>query len=183
MLSSDRFETYKRLATGNNVRALGLYKDNIYLSNEFYTIIHILEVCLRNKIDKHLGLKYGQKWYRNSALPLTEIQKNILLSLNEEENPGQLIASLSFGFWTSFFGRFHEELWRHELRFIFAHTPLNRKKISEYLKEIRTLRNRIAHHECILKKDCVKIRNISFELIGWLSPIALKWLQDDLLIK
>ncbi len=181
ILSSDRFETYTLLAAGNKTKALSLYKENIFLSHKFYTILHVLEVCLRNKIDNQLRLKYGLTWYDNPALSITEKQKDILSSLNKEGTHGQRIASLSFGFWTSFFGRFHEELWRHELRFIFDKPTLNRKIIAEHLKAIRNLRNRIAHHECILKMDTTHLKNASLELINWLSGTALEWVQGDLL--
>ena len=80
ILSSDRFETYTLLAAGNKTKALSLYKENIFLSHKFYTILHVLEVCLRNKIDNQLRLKYGLTWYDNPALSITEKQKDILSS-------------------------------------------------------------------------------------------------------
>ena len=61
ILSSDRLETYISLAHGNHHQALEIYKSNILKSHRFYTILHILEICLRNKIDEHLCAKYGEK--------------------------------------------------------------------------------------------------------------------------
>lgn len=159
-----------------------LYKQNMMVSHEFYVIIHVLEVCLRNKIDNHLAHKFGKQWYANKNLTLTLSQNEMLRKTEHPDRHGKLIASLSFGFWTSFFDRIHEELWRHDLRYIFKSPSLNRKTVASYLKEIRTLRNRIAHHECILKNDTNYLKTISFELIDWLSNTALDWLQNDLLI-
>ena len=98
------------------------------------------------------------------------------------EKTGQLIASLSFGFWTAFFGKSFEQLWRQELRFIFkTNDPLKRGYIASNLKSIRILRNRIAHHECILKMDLDNLEKSAYELINWLSPTALEWLVSYLL--
>lgn len=181
-LSSDRFETYVSLAKGDKRRALKLYKKNILLSYRFYTIIHILEVCLRNKIDQCLSKRYGLNWFENPGLLLAPAQRNILSIISKNEKRGQLIASLPFGFWSSLFGRTYEELWRHNTRFIFnSGLAVKRGYIAMHLKNIRTLRNRIAHHECILKLDVYGLEAASIDLLTLLSPIASEWLKTELL--
>ncbi|MCE3231589.1 MAG: hypothetical protein K0R76_1595 [Alphaproteobacteria bacterium] len=59
MLSSDRFETYVLLAGGSKRKALKLFKRNILLCHRLYTIIHVLEICLRNRIDDKVKLRIG----------------------------------------------------------------------------------------------------------------------------
>lgn len=182
MLSTDRFETYVFLAKGDKRNALSLYKKNILLSHRFYTIIHILEVCLRNKIDERLKIRHGLNWFQNSNLSLSSTQRSLLTPFLINGKRGQLITSLPFGFWSSFFGRSFEELWRHDMRLIFnRELPIKRSHIASRLKDIRTLRNRIAHHECILKMDTQRLEEGSIELLYWLSPTASKWLKSELL--
>ncbi len=182
MLSSDRFETYVLLAGGSKRKALKLYKRNILLSHRFYTIIHILEVCLRNKIDECLSRRYGLKWFENSKLELSLVQRKQLAEPPKNEKRGKVIASLPFGFWSSFFGRPFENLWRETIRFILnEEIPIRRSNVAAYLKNIRALRNRIAHHECILKMDVHSLETASLELLSLLSPITAEWLKSELL--
>jgi hypothetical protein len=182
MLSSDRFETYVKLASGNKRKALRLYKKNILISHRFYTIIHILEVCLRNKIDECLIKRFGSNWYENQKLGLSLVQSKMLKEIPKDEKRGKVIASLPFGFWSSFFGRSFELLWRQNIRFIFnEEIPLKRSNIAAYLKDIRILRNRIAHHECILKMDVHGLEKGAIEFLTLLSPITAAWLKAELL--
>ena len=43
------------------------YKENIQISQEFYTPLSILEVSLRNAIDSQFRVFYGQNWLLNEA--------------------------------------------------------------------------------------------------------------------
>lgn len=182
ILSSDRLETYLSLASFNHKEALILYKSNILKSHRFYTILHILEVCLRNKIDSCLSKNFGERWFDITSIPFTSVQNHSIMEVNKFEKRGQVIASLSFGFWTAFFGKTFEELWRKELRTIFnTSDALKRGYIADKLKNIRILRNRIAHHECILKMELNSLEESAFQLIQWLSPTAYEWLVFDLL--
>lgn len=182
MLSTDRFETYVKLANGDRREALSLYKKNILISSRFYTLIHILEVCLRNKIDANLSKKYGLNWYKNGKLDLLIAQLKILKEIPRAEKRGNVITALPFGFWSSFFGRPYEQLWRQNLRFIFDDKiSLKRSTIAAYTKEIRTLRNRIAHHECILKMDMNKLEKEAIKFLNLLSPTTASWLEAELL--
>lgn len=182
ILSSDRLETYLSLSNFNHTQALVLYRSNILKSHRFYTILHILEVCLRNKIDICLSKKFGTRWFDGTAILLTSVQNHSIVELKNFEKRGQVIASLSFGFWTAFFGKTFEELWRKELRTIFSTSEaLKRGYIADKLKNIRILRNRIAHHECILKMELNSLEESAIQLIQWLSPVAYEWLVFDLL--
>jgi hypothetical protein len=69
---------------------------------------------------------------------------------------GRIVAALSFGFWTAMFGPDYEGLWRATLHRIAAKpdgTGLRRKDFSGPLTPIRTIRNRIPHHEPIFPGD------------------------------
>lgn len=182
VLSSDRFETYLALANYNRQEALGLYKQNIRSSEKLYTILHILEVCLRNRIDEILSQEFGSEWYYGHLIEFLATQKLLIKEVTAKNKGGRLIAHLPFGFWTAFFSRAYDGLWRHKLRFIFDKKgPLTRSEIARILKDLRILRNRVAHHESILKLDLEKLEKEAFTLIEWLSESALLWLREDLL--
>jgi len=190
VLSSDRFETYLLLAHGDKKEALVRYRENIVLSHKLFTILHLLEVCLRNKIDHVFCIDYGSNWLESEKIPFTlEQQKSLQSSridLNKKysslQKHGHIIASLGFGFWAAFFNKTFEEIWRHSLRKIFKEErPLKRSQIAHDLRDLRQLRNRIAHHECILRINNYEQEENAFRIIGWLSPAALIWLKTDLI--
>jgi hypothetical protein len=96
--------------------------------------------------------------------------------------PGRIVAALSFGFWTAMFGPDYEGLWRTTLHRIAARPDgkrLRRKDFSGPLTPIRTIRNRIAHHEPIITWDLPGIHKRMVELTRWLSPAAAAWCREN----
>jgi len=57
------------------------------------------------------------------------------------------------------------------------HAPkgTTRKQVNEPLTKIRLLRNRIAHHEPILRFNLPQRHEQTLELTKWLSPTAAEW--------
>jgi hypothetical protein len=88
------------------------------------------------------------------------------------------VAALTFGFWTAMFGKEFVTLWRTTWYRIGTRPDgksLGRKDFSRPLAPIRTLRNRIAHHEPIIDWNLPKHYGKILELTGWLSPAAAEW--------
>lgn len=184
-LSEVRMSGYKKVTT-NLKEALDLYKSDLVASSELWCFIHILEVALRNKIDHSLSTKYGDDWiYDRKFLSASQVEKldKVLLS-RKIASREHLISELSFGFWTSFFGKDYEELWRQSLRFIFiSKANIQRHNIAAKLKDIRYLRNRIAHHN----PADIKIWRCShhvkiLEVLKLLSPTLEAWTARNLKI-
>lgn len=44
-----------------------LYRKNLKLSQELFTVISCFEVVLRNKIDQHYTNKFGTDWLRDAV--------------------------------------------------------------------------------------------------------------------
>jgi abortive infection bacteriophage resistance protein len=57
---------------------------------------------------------------------------------------------------------------------------LDRRTVYERLKEIKTLRNRIAHHNRIIgrKKPVETHYRETLEAIGWFSPTMRTWVEQ-----
>ena len=68
-------------------------------------------------------------------------------------NNDDIVASLSLGFWISLFSYNRQIFWDQCLHKAFNHSNHNYKAsvIRTKLNQLRNLRNRIAHHECILQ--------------------------------
>ena len=183
ILSIDRYYTFYNLENKDDIKALQLYKENIQLSQQFYTSLHILEICLRNKIDTLFKERYGKDWLLSSSLPFSETQLKMLKEIKGSTQKENIVPLLQFGFWTSFFGRSFEEVWCKDLRTIFGVQKIRRGDIAAALRLMRELRNRIAHHEPIIQFPIEAYESSSHWLIQMMSPIALEWLQNELIKK
>src|SRR5690606_41882804 len=67
ILSTARMSRYLSACTGNTRKAMTLYRKNLQLSQELFTIISCFEVALRNAIDKHYVNSLGNEWLRSAA--------------------------------------------------------------------------------------------------------------------
>jgi hypothetical protein len=184
-LSLERFARYLDWAEGDRDRAIELYTLNTQLSESFYTPLQALEVALRNRNHSVMTEARHEGWFHDDDALLGEWQPDQLAKAIEDiqregkdATPGRIVAALTFSFWTSMFGKDYENLWQTTLHRI-ASRPggkgLKRKDFSGPLATIRSLRNRVAHHEPIITWDLPKHYDKIIELTGWLSPPAAEW--------
>lgn len=182
ILSPDRFSTYLGWAQGDAVLAERLYSYNIQLSADFYASLHMLEVALRNRVDDALTQAYGAGWMHSTAVLVEPYQQGCVAqaqsTLQREGKAAthsQTIAELNFGFWSSLFGPSSNHLWG-TLRPIFQTPGVKRALISGKLRDLRRLRNRIAHYEPILAQSIAVLHQDTLNLTAWMSVDAAAWI-------
>ena len=179
----ERFFSQKRVsryvqACGSDTRkAMTLYRYNLRLAQEIFTIISCFEVSLRNAIDEKLVPILGSEWLKDSVMPggilttpkLKKTYNTIIYSYNKLDSQGEyshskLIASMDFGMWKYMFSPLQYQLTHQSLLGIFPYkmrsTPschINHTYFFNELDKVNTLRNRIAHHEpvCFYLQDPV----------------------------
>ncbi len=198
-LSPERLSTYLRVVSdGDMEQAACLYVWNVAVSSAFYGVLQGLEVTLRNAMHKRLSAAYGSAWYENRRVGLDDgcmeriqsLKSGMARSDGERIPPAQVVAGLSFGFWVALLGKggwiselrrkanYEMSLWRPALRYAFPHRrTLNRKQAHAALDQLRILRNRIAHHEPIFKRDLVDDYRQILKVTGWISPTTSEWLD------
>jgi hypothetical protein len=94
-----------------------------------------------------------------------------------KESRHQIIAGLSFGFWSGLLGPKYEELWREALRRAFPNSSGRRKQVSVAVERVRKFRNRLAHHDSMINVDIpFEIRQI-IELASFIDMNAANWLE------
>lgn len=167
---------YSMACSGNTHKAMTLYRKNLKLSQELFTIISCFEVALRNAIDNHYTLIFGNDWlldavsiggrFDNSHCRITQKTVNeVLQQLGSSYSHNKLIASLGFGFWRYLFSPHQYRAMGQSLLKIFATRPqsspyvqYNAGFIFNQLAQINSIRNRIAHHEpiCFINKQQIK---------------------------
>lgn len=144
------------------------YKQNIKESEEYYILLSILEISLRNSINNYFQRKISKNWLFSKTLHIDTQQrveecKKLITNRKEIISHDKVIAELSFGFWTSLFRKSYSNLFRiKDIKYIFPNIPnRNEKLISRYvldkeLNKIRKFRNRVFHYEKIINKPQYK---------------------------
>ncbi len=187
---------YLTACNGDTRKAMTLYRKNLQLSQELFTVISCFEIALRNAIDNHVTQHLGTNWLRNGAShggvfsnPQCFITKQTIndevYKLNHHYTHAKLVAALGFGFWRYLFSPHQYRATGQSLLQIFRGRPrstssvqYNASYIYNELAQINQLRNRIAHHEpvCFIpgqsQKDTTYVRqhyNLILQLFRWLN--------------
>lgn len=167
-LSTQRLQRYIDACNGDSRKAMTLYRYNLRLSQEMFTLVSCFEVTLRNAIDKHLTLSLGADWLKDSFqsggifdTPRLMRTSNIIRGgynrLREEGKPythAGLLSEMEFGVWKHMFSREQFAATGRTLLRVFPYKPTstptmqyNHTYMFNELDKVNTLRNRIAHHE------------------------------------
>ena len=167
ILSTERMARYLTACKGDSRKAMTLYRYNLQLSQEMFTVISCFEVALRNAIDKNLVPHLGNDWLRDSVVangiftdPLLSKTANIIthsynkLQAQHQYTHSKLLSDLEFGIWKYMFSPMQFRLTGRTLLQIFPNKPrstktlqINQAYIFNELDKVNTIRNRIAHHE------------------------------------
>jgi hypothetical protein len=177
--------------------AFARYQWNIRLAEALLPSINYLEIGLRNGLDKAISSIYGQDWILTPPyqLRMSEDDKEQIQNLQNSiqrikgypAKHDDILAVLGFGFWISFFHkRYIPGLWsrgKNPLETIFPYMPnalRTREQIFTRLRTIKTLRNRIAHHEPIWKMTPTadETHRICLEIISGISVAAANELVE-----
>lgn len=169
VLSPERIRRYLQACHGDSRKAMTLYRYNLQLSQEMFTVISCFEVALRNAIDRNLTATLGGDWLRDSIMPnglfthplLSKTANIITHSYNKLQSqnlytPSKLLSDMEFGIWKYMFSPLQYRLTGRTLLQIFPNKQrssrtlqINQAYIFNELDKVNNLRNRIAHHEPI----------------------------------
>jgi len=182
-LSPERLNPYYAQARSSDWVALHLYVRNTELSASLYGVIQALEVGLRNVVHAKMTEAFGtEEWWDKLPLhnaemnDIAEAKKNISSRI-KQIRPGRIVAELSFGFWVKLFANSYEkQLWVPYLSRRFP-AKLSRKTLHERLTNLKELRNRIAHHETLIRRNANQDYQDLLVAIGWISPTLRRWVE------
>ncbi len=191
-LSAPRFGVYLATAGADRSLALNLCEWNATITAAFQHDLAHLEVALRNAYDTAIvaNTKAGAKHWTLAAhrlFPITwrTAQNGTRIDSNRAPRdqiyhavteagpgapPGKIIAELSFGFWRYLsIAAHHHPLWIPYLHKAF--TPgTSRQTVNRPIGRLHKLRNRVAHHEPLLRQDLISRYDDLLTLTGLISP-------------
>lgn len=173
IMSPKRMRRYVVACGGDTRKAMTLYRYNLRLSQEMFTVVSCYEVALRNAIDANLKERLGTDWIKNAIMPggifdnpvfssTTRIMKKAYgeLVATGKYSHSKMLSAMEFGVWKYLFSATEYRATGRTLLKIFPNKPKSSKEmqynnlyIFNELDAINRLRNRIAHHEpvCFLQ--------------------------------
>lgn len=188
-LSAERMAMYMKAVTSakditdRKRKALRRYEHNTAISEAFYPVIQGFEVALRNAIHNRLCSDFGADWLDTFELLETERDaiadaKNAITSKVQPLTQDRVVAELSLGFWVRLFSaEYAETLWGPSLSKIVQ--IKDRRALYDRLIEVKTLRNRIAHHNRIVGRTRTMEETYTrlLEILDWISPLVCSWVM------
>jgi hypothetical protein len=189
--SAARLAQYEA-ATRDNSHALALYDWNMSASAALFEDIGAFEILLRNAIDLRLRDRYqaiaaASPWYHQAPLQdraaddVAAAIDKVTHKGRDPEDQDKVVAELSFGFWRYLLSsRYHTTLWPTMLP-AFSHRPsgaaaARRQDIEVKVQSLYVLRNRIAHHEPIFKRDLDRDHRGLVAVAGLICPRTQAWI-------
>jgi hypothetical protein len=165
-MSTPRVNRYLVACGGDTRKALTLYRKNLRLSQELFTVVSCFEVALRNAIDEHYIPILGNDWLRAAARAggifgnancrmTADAINDVVAKLYRRRNytHDKTVAELGFGFWRYLFSPHQYRAAGQTLINIFPALPpglpYNANFMFNELATVNKLRNRLAHHEAI----------------------------------
>jgi len=169
ILSAERLQRYLTACGGDTKKTMTLYRLNLNLSQEVFTLLSCFEVAVRNAIDSILVQRLGNDWLRDAIepggifdIPGCRDSANIIrkayrrLQRDNSYTHTKLLAEMEFGVWKYMFANPQYRATGQILLRIFPNKPRSSAEVQynnaymfNELDGINILRNRIAHHEPI----------------------------------
>lgn len=175
---------YAKDLTDRTRKGLRRYEYNTSLSEALYPVIQGFEVALRNAVHNRLAVDYSVEWldtfdFRASEKDAVEQAKQQIQEKPQTLTTDRVVAELNFGFWVRLFSaEYAETLWGPSLSKIVS--VKDRRALYNRLIEIKTLRNRIAHHNRILGRTHSVQQSYErlLEVLDWFSPLVCSWVMQ-----
>lgn len=171
MVPAPRLHPYQQACVGTNTDPVELYLWSGKVARAAFEDVSHVEVALRSAIAQRLSERYGIDWYRRRDIldyPTLKLIDQAMssgrlreLNVTPEVKHGKLVATLMFGFWVKILGKgtnldgarriYDTVIWKEAVRHAFPNVgDLERLEVERAVRELKELRNRIAHHEHII---------------------------------
>ena len=160
--SAERLFIYLELAENSEITAQRLYLWNSKVSSSLWEIIGYLEVSLRNAVDRQLTERSRMNdWLDDSSIIKSNDSLRTLISqarlqatvYGRPPSHHQTLEQLPLGFLQALLSKKFLYLWPSLAAGFLGASRGSHSEISERVKSLRRLRNRIGHHNHLLDLD------------------------------
>nr|WP_245295134.1 Abi family protein [Pseudaminobacter manganicus] len=166
--------------------ALALYLYNARVAKAFLYPLNVAEVTLRNAVDQILVATFQDNWHQTATFRDQTLTPAGLATLDKAiQRAGQnaprdqVVATLTFDFWSNLFRPEYGGLWRTHVNRAFPYLQHGegRHEIQILVKAINTFRNRVAHHEPVLDLNINDIYAKIIQLTELRCPETAAWMK------
>lgn len=180
-----RFKTFEEPEDADALNYFARYAWNVGLCQSLVPILSAAEVVLRNGIDKSMqrGI-YQRQWWDDHSFKCLQTQlrqvKSALRELEDSGNlkptPDDIVAALSFNFWTCLLDAYYEpSVWKLLLQEGLPHIPASKRDrtvVQGIFDDVRKLRNRALHNKPIFRAlPAIRTTYVAtLDAIGWFNP-------------
>lgn len=192
-LTQERLASYDTVTTGSDAGSLALYEWNTSVSASFFASLQGCEVVLRNALHRELTRFHQVRrlpghWYDDPQQVLDERgvrdiaeARRRISAVRRPVTPGRMVSELSFGFWRYLLSsRYEQSLWTPALRHAFPELrPQRRREIADRVARLHLLRNRLAHHEPVHRRDLVADYADLLFMASAICPHAAAWIERN----
>lgn len=189
-LTVERLTSYDA-ATTCPTASLALYEWNSEVGAAFFVSLQGFEVVLRNALHLQLTLWHRREglsghWFDDPRRLLdprgtadVEEARRRIGRLRRPFTPGRIVSELSFGFWRYLLSaRYEQSLWTPALRHAFPHLrPQRRRDIAERVERLHLVRNRLAHHEPVHRRDLARDHADLLFVVDAICPVTRSWID------
>jgi hypothetical protein len=198
IISTARMGRYVSACGGDTRKAMTLYRKNLKLSQELFTVEGCFEIALRNAIDEHYWNEHGSHWLRDAAgrggifdnqnCHITgSIITEAISNLGRAYTHQKLVAELGFGFWRYMFATHQYRAGGQTLLATFPLLPTSTPAVNyganfifNQLAKVNKLRNRIAHHEPVCFTPGRAVINTTYARQNYALLLQLfQWMSID----
>lgn len=161
----------------SNIKDLFLL--NLFISNEFYPLLNVIETLFRYKVHEKLSEVYQTpNWFNQIEWETIQLNtlKDIVAKKKKIKNPSYIVDDLSFGFlWHLFDSQYKDSIFLPALIHLFPNynlqEPLTRSKLKSIFELLVYYRNDIAHCNVIIHEEhkLIKSYNKALQLLYWLD--------------
>lgn len=164
------------------------FRENQNRAATYWPLITMIEIAMRNKFASEIQGRINQDFFTDPmAISDSRIAKRISRAklhrgnLSSSTTRDGVISSLPIGFWGLLMNKKYEStFWTPALRHAFAGLgKTSRAEVHEALQTAIVLRNRIAHHENILRYDPESTLEILDWLLELLEPGSSQFAKPD----
>lgn len=194
-ISSIRLSTYKNASPHGS--GLEVYLWNANIAGVFLFPLHICEITMRNAAANALAHVYGPNWPWEKGF-IYSLRKSkggysprsdLINVAKKAQSAAQVIPELKFVFWQNLFTQsFENDIWNKNLPAVIHNVPsgypipVMREHIYGLLRDVRLLRNRIAHHEPLINRNLMEDYGKILSLIGYVSQETAEWVDDNQMV-
>jgi hypothetical protein len=123
-------------------------------------------------------------WLEDSAILNEASRKRVRETIGriarEQKMPtrGRVVAGLSFGFWRALFDKKNSRLWVSHLHRAFPAGTGDRAEVAMLMSSLVPFRNRLAHHETIMRRPISSHYEEMLTLAALIDPAASTWIRS-----